>query len=128
MLGEILPDLVLLAIVLAFILSTDAKLTAAGRAQALATASSFEPDVLVLDIGLPDLSGYELAKHARAAPWGQRVVLVAVTGWGQEEDRRRAFEAGFDHHLTKPIEAEKLERLLHSVAESMRGASKAGIR
>lgn len=90
--------------------------------QALEIASTFEPDALLLDIGLPDFTGYELAKQVRAAPRGDRTVLIAVTGWGQEEDRRRAFEAGFDHHLTKPIEGEKLERLLGSLTESMRGA------
>lgn len=65
-------------------------------------------------LGLPDLDGYQLASTIRAAPWGRSILLIAVTGWGQEEDRRRAFEAGCDHHLTKPIAAEAVESLLQT--------------
>ena len=60
--------------------------------------------------------GYQLARRIRAVPWGQTAQLVAITGWGQEEDRRRAAEVGFDHHLTKPVAAEALDRLLRSMA------------
>ena len=101
--------------------------TAYGGRQALEIAATFRPDALLLDIGLPDLSGYELAQQIRTASWGHGAVLVAVTGWGQDEDRRRAFEAGFDHHLTKPIEAEKLESLLCSLTESIAGEPQAGV-
>jgi CheY-like chemotaxis protein len=100
--------------------------TAYSGRQALEIGETFRPHALLLDIGLPDLSGYELAQQIRAAPWGQGTILVAVTGWGQEEDRRRAFEAGFDHHLTKPIETEKLESLLCSLSESIAGAPQGG--
>jgi CheY-like chemotaxis protein len=58
------------------------------------------------------MNGYEAARSIREQPWGKSMVLVAVTGWGQEEDRRRATEAGFDHHLTKPVEPSALEKLL----------------
>jgi signal transduction histidine kinase/ActR/RegA family two-component response regulator len=100
--------------------------TAYSGRQALEIGETFRPHALLLDIGLPDLSGYELAQQIRAASWGQGTVLVAVTGWGQEEDRRRAFEAGFDHHLTKPIEAERLESLLGSLSDSIAGAPQGG--
>jgi CheY-like chemotaxis protein len=82
---------------------------------ALELGARFHPDALLLDIGLPDLDGYELAQSIRATPWGHAAVLVAITGWGQDEDRRRALEAGFDHHLTKPIVPERLESLLQSL-------------
>ena len=83
--------------------------------RALELAATFRPHALLLDIGLPDLDGYQLAAKVRAAPWGRGVTLIAVTGWGQEEDRRRAFDAGFDHHLTKPIAAETVESLIQSL-------------
>jgi PAS domain S-box-containing protein len=88
--------------------------TYTGR-RALELAETFRPHALLLDIGLPDFDGYQLATSIRAAPWGRGIVLIAVTGWGQEEDRRRAFEAGCDHHLTKPIAAETVESLLLSL-------------
>jgi PAS domain S-box-containing protein len=89
---------------------------------ALELAKTFRPHVLLLDIGLPDLDGYQLARAIRAAPWGRGIVLIAVTGWGQEEDRRRAFEAGCDHHLTKPIAAETVESLLQSLDPAFQNA------
>jgi signal transduction histidine kinase/CheY-like chemotaxis protein len=79
---------------------------------ALQLARKSRPHALILDIGMPDRTGYEVAGLIRAEPWGGEVLLVAVTGWGQEEDKARANAAGFDHHLTKPIDAEQLERLL----------------
>ena len=89
--------------------------------RALELAETFHPHAVLLDIGLPDLNGYELARQIRAAPWGRDVILIAVTGWGQEDDRRRAFEAGCDHHLTKPIEAETVESLLQSLDPAFLG-------
>jgi CheY-like chemotaxis protein len=68
-----------------------------------------------LDIDLPDMSGYQVAAKIRAMSWAATVVLIAVTGWGQDEDKRRAVEAGFDHHMTKPISGEALESLLNSL-------------
>jgi signal transduction histidine kinase/CheY-like chemotaxis protein len=76
------------------------------RAQALAT--ELHPQVLVLDIGMPGLNGYEVARFVRAQPWGATALLIAATGWGQEEDQRKALEAGFDLHLTKPFAPEQL--------------------
>jgi CheY-like chemotaxis protein len=71
----------------------------------------FRPDVILLDIGLPGLNGYEACRRIREQPWGKGIVLVAITGWGQEEDKRRATEAGFDYHLTKPVDPADLEKL-----------------
>jgi PAS domain S-box-containing protein len=84
--------------------------------QALELARTFRPHALLLDIGLPDIDGYKLAGQVRATPWGRSAILVAVTGWGQEQDRLRAVAAGFDQHLVKPISAETLESLLQSFA------------
>ncbi|HEX3843386.1 MAG TPA: ATP-binding protein [Steroidobacteraceae bacterium] len=86
--------------------------TAYSGRQALELAEIFRPHAMLLDIGLPDLSGYVLAKRIRESSWGRRILLVAITGWGQDEDRRRAYEAGFDHHLAKPVAAEAIESAL----------------
>ncbi|GAB2503797.1 ATP-binding protein [Lysobacter humi (ex Lee et al. 2017)] len=79
---------------------------------ALAHLDGFEPDIAFLDIGLPGMSGYELAARLRARPGGAGMRLVALTGWGREEDRDRARDAGFDHHLTKPVDPQALLALL----------------
>ena len=79
--------------------------------QAVETATAFQPDVVLLDIGLPKLNGYEVARRIRQARQ-EGVILIALTGWGQDEDRRRSMEAGFDHHLTKPVELEALQKVL----------------
>jgi PAS domain S-box-containing protein len=89
--------------------------------RALELAETFRPHALLMDIGLPDFDGYQLAAKVRAAPWGRAIILIAVTGWGQEEDRRRALDAGCDHHLTKPIAAETVESLLQSLQPASRG-------
>jgi len=89
--------------------------TAYSARRALELGEIFHPDALLLDIGLPDLDGYQLARRIRGSSWGRATLLVAVTGWGQSEDRRRALEAGFDHHLTKPIAPETLDSLLRSL-------------
>lgn len=86
--------------------------TAYTAAGALELACEFEPDVAVLDIGLPDWNGYELARRLRLLPRGLGMTLVAATGWGQDKDRQLAFDAGFDHHLTKPVDVERLRLLL----------------
>jgi PAS domain S-box-containing protein len=83
---------------------------------ALETARSFRPQVALLDIGMPLMDGYELARRLRAAPETQGVLLVAMTGWGQEEDQRKSREAGFAHHLVKPFEPATLEKLLADVS------------
>jgi PAS domain S-box-containing protein len=82
-----------------------------GRA-ALALAQTFRPDVAIIDIGMPDLSGYEVAKELRRESWGTGIYLIALTGWGQDGDRQRANDAGFDRHMTKPVESGALEALL----------------
>jgi CheY-like chemotaxis protein len=81
--------------------------------QALELIASARPTVVLLDIGLPDMTGYELAGRLRQLPGGSAMTLIATTGWGQQKDRERAFDAGFDHHLTKPIDFEVLKPLLH---------------
>jgi CheY-like chemotaxis protein len=81
-------------------------------AEAVRTAQSFRPDLAILDIGMPVLDGYEAARTIRAEAAGRRLTLVAMTGWGQEDDRRRARDAGFDQHLLKPADFEKLAALL----------------
>jgi PAS domain S-box-containing protein len=88
--------------------------------QALAIAAIVHPDVALLDIGMPEFNGYDLARQIRAEPWGRHMVLVAVTGWGQEEDRRRAVEAGFDEHLTKPVNPARLVSLIESAPSKAR--------
>ncbi len=80
--------------------------------EAVHAAAVFRPDIVLLDIGLPKLNGYEVAQRIRQQPRDYKVSLIAVTGWGQLEDRRRAMEAGFDHHLTKPVDLTALTRLL----------------
>ena len=80
-------------------------------AQAFEVAQRERPQIAVLDIGMPDLNGYELAERIRGEAWGERMKLIAVTGWGQAEDKRRALEAGFNHHLTKPVDPSQLEAL-----------------
>jgi CheY-like chemotaxis protein len=74
----------------------------------------FEPEVVLLDIGLPGMTGYEVARQLRAQPEFESLVLAAMTGYGQDEDRRRSREAGFDLHLTKPLDPEKLEAVVAS--------------
>jgi CheY-like chemotaxis protein len=86
--------------------------TAYAGLEAIQTAAGFRPDVVLLDIGLPKLNGYEAARQIKKQSWGKGMAVIALTGWGQEEDKRRALEAGFDHHLTKPGEAAALEKLL----------------
>jgi signal transduction histidine kinase len=89
--------------------------TAADGELALAVAATFRPDLILLDLGLPKLDGYEVARHIRAAPWGRSVVLVALTGWGQDADRRRTRETGFDSHLVKPLDLDALTEFLKAL-------------
>jgi len=79
---------------------------------ALRATSAARPDVVLLDLGLPGMHGYEVARRIRAEPWGREPMLVATTGYGQEEDRRRTAAAGFDEHLVKPIDMQALDRAL----------------
>jgi PAS domain S-box-containing protein len=95
--------------------------TAFDGPQALELAESWGPRVILLDIGLPGMNGYEVATRIRQQDWGQGILLVAQTGWGQEDDKRRSREAGFDHHFTKPVDPAELKRLLSSLADSING-------
>lgn len=83
--------------------------------EAIEVVEKQRPDVVLLDIGLPKLSGHDVCRRVRELPWGKDVVLIALTGWGQQEDRRRSKEAGFDGHLVKPVEPEALLDLLSSL-------------
>ncbi len=86
--------------------------TAHDGLEALDVAAAFKPDVVLLDIGMPKLNGYDTAARLRRQSWGKNVMLVALTGWGQEDDKRRSLEAGFDFHMVKPVDPAALEKLL----------------
>ena len=86
--------------------------TAHDGIDAIAMADRLRPDVVLLDIGLPKLNGYEVCERLRKRPWGDKLLIVAMTGWGQEEDRQRSLEAGFDTHLVKPVDHDLLMKLL----------------
>ena len=90
--------------------------TAFDGIEAVDKAAALQPDVVLLDIGLPKLNGYEAARRIRAQPWGEHVILVAVTGWGQDEDRLKASEAGFDCHMVKPIDPAALTSILATLS------------
>jgi len=81
---------------------------------AVEIAATFHPDVAILDIGMPKLNGCEAARRLREQPWSEHLLLVALTGWAQEEDYARTKEAGFDHHLVKPVKLETLETVVAS--------------
>jgi CheY-like chemotaxis protein len=87
-------------------------ITAYDGRSAIALAEKERPDVLVLDIGMPEVSGYEVARAVRREAWGRSMRLIALTGWGQAEHRRRSLEVGFDNHLVKPVELAELEKIL----------------
>ena len=80
--------------------------------KAIHVASEFKPDLVLLDIGMPRMNGYEAAAQIRASLNGHVVRIVAVTGWGHDDDRRKAIDAGFDLHLTKPVDPAAIEHLL----------------
>jgi PAS domain S-box-containing protein len=86
--------------------------TAQDGLEAIKAAESFRPDAILMDLGMPNLSGYDAARKIRSADWGREVVLVATTGWGHDDDKRRTKDAGFDHHLVKPIGRGTLQELL----------------
>jgi CheY-like chemotaxis protein len=80
--------------------------------QALDLAATFRPSLALIDIGMPRMNGYDCARRMREQPHGGEITLIALTGWGQPDDRRRSLNAGFDHHLVKPVDPSLLERLL----------------
>jgi PAS domain S-box-containing protein len=86
--------------------------TAQDGLEAIHAAEAFRPQVIFMDLGMPRMDGYEAARRIRAEPWGDEVFLVAVTGWGRDEDRRRTQEAGFNRHLVKPVEPAALREIL----------------
>jgi CheY-like chemotaxis protein len=93
---------------------------------AVALAASVAPDVALLDVGMPRLSGHEAARRIRAALGGRSVMLVAVTGWGQAEDRKRSSAAGFDHHLVKPVDLAMLQQVIETAPPAQARPADAG--
>jgi PAS domain S-box-containing protein len=91
--------------------------TAHDGVEAVGAAATFRPDVVLLDLGLPRLNGYDVARKIRAQEGGSGILLVALTGWGQARDRERTGAAGFDHHMTKPVEFDVLLELLHEAPD-----------
>jgi CheY-like chemotaxis protein len=89
--------------------------TAYDGLQAIEAALSFRPELICLDIGMPKLNGYDTARRIREQPGGKEIVLVAVTGWGQDNDKRRSQEAGFNFHLVKPADPAALKEILEAV-------------
>ena len=86
---------------------------------ALEAIEAHHPDVILLDIGLPGMDGFEVARRLRRVEANRTTLLVAVTGYGQDDDRRRSTEAGFDHHLVKPLDLEKLEMILRPECQAV---------
>ena len=89
--------------------------TAGDGTTAIGEAAAFRPDLVLLDIGMPKMNGYEVCRRMRAEPWGADLLIAALTGWGQDSDKRRAWEAGFDRHLTKPMDPAALDELLQAI-------------
>ncbi len=87
--------------------------------EAVRLAERFQPDLALLDLGMPMLNGYDACRRIREHPWGRRMLLAAQTGWGQDEDRRRTRAAGFDVHIVKPIDSGALDDLLRSVGQRL---------
>jgi CheY-like chemotaxis protein len=86
--------------------------------EAIERAAVLLPEVVVLDIGMPRPDGVDVCRHIRRQPWGREMTLIALTGWGRADDRRRTEDAGFDHHLVKPLDLEVLTTLLASLSSS----------
>jgi PAS domain S-box-containing protein len=89
--------------------------------EALTVAAQFQPDLILMDVGMPRLDGLEVTRRLRKTEWGRRAAIVALTGWGQEADKRRSHEAGADDHLVKPVDPEALQRVLASVPSTSEG-------
>jgi signal transduction histidine kinase/ActR/RegA family two-component response regulator len=93
--------------------------TAHDGEHAVALVETFQPDVAFLDLGMPKVDGYSAARRIREEPWGRSVLLVAVTGWGQDDDKRRSRQAGFDAHLVKPVDLAEIETLLGGLSDGL---------
>ena len=91
-----------------------------GGLEALHAMREKKPDAAILDIGMPGLSGHDVARQARASEWGQQMVLIAATGWGQDSDERESLEAGFDAHMTKPVDLRKLSATVDALLAKRR--------
>jgi CheY-like chemotaxis protein len=89
--------------------------TAYDGVEAIEVAADFRPDVVLLDLGLPRMDGYQAAQRIRSEPWGEKMLLVALTGWDHDDDRRRTSEAGFDQHLVKPVDSGALMKILSAL-------------
>jgi PAS domain S-box-containing protein len=89
--------------------------TASDGLAAVDVAEAFRPEIILMDIGLPKLNGYDACRRIRERAWSEGIVIVAITGWGQDDDRRRSHEAGFDHHLVKPVNLEDLTKIVAQV-------------
>lgn len=92
--------------------------TARDGVEAIEVAEQFRPEIILMDIGMPRMNGYEAARAIREKPWGTEPILVALSGWGQDSDRQKAFDAGFNHHLVKPAEPSKIRALFDSLDAS----------
>jgi CheY-like chemotaxis protein len=112
------PDAAEVACTLLEILGHDARHATSGSA-AIEEAARFDPTIVILDIGLPDVSGYEVARTLRARARGRSLHLTAVTGWGQPADRVRAFAAGFDNFVLKPTDGAKLQQIVQLAERAM---------
>lgn len=86
--------------------------TAHDGLEAVKIAEEFRPELILLDIGMPEMNGFDVCRHIRQQPWAGNVIIAALTGWGQDEDKRLSLEAGFNHHLVKPVDPYALETLL----------------
>lgn len=91
--------------------------TAYDGEESVAASAAFQPDVILLDIGLPKLNGYQACRRIREQPGGKGIVVIALTGWGQEDDVRRSHQAGFDHHMVKPVDPNALMKLLAGLSD-----------
>jgi CheY-like chemotaxis protein len=98
--------------------------TAFDGIEAVEVTASFRPQVVLMDVGMPRLNGLDATRRIREQPWGRKVVIIALTGWGQEGDKTQSQEAGCDAHLVKPVEISELEKLLRELTdETNRGKS-----
>ena len=91
--------------------------TAKDGTEAVAVAEEFRPELILLDIGMPGVDGFDVSEYIRQQPWGANITIVAVTGWPAEKFRERALDAGFDYFLSKPIDTQAFEQLMNEIRE-----------
>jgi len=106
-----LPDAATSLAMVCQLYGAETRIARDGR-EALAIGATFLPDVVLMDITMPNMNGYDAARHLRMEPWGKSVVLIALTGWGRTTDVQAAQTAGFDGHLLKPVEADAMLRVI----------------